>query len=192
MTTNAFVVHEIANAPAASAAILTEVQKAWGFVPNLHKVLAESPIALEAYGTLWTLAERTSFTAVERNIAFLAIIYENACVYCMAGHTNLSKMAGVDAADIVAVREGRALADNKLEALRRFAALVTKNRGAVSEVDVQAFKAAGYSNQSVLDLLVLAATKLISNYTNHLANTPLDAFMKGAEWQAPGHLAAAR
>ena len=56
------------------------------------------------------------------------------------------------------------------------------------KADVAAFKAVGYSNQSVLDVLVLAATKLISNYTNHLAETPLDPFMKGAEWTAPGHL----
>jgi hypothetical protein len=44
------------------------------------------------------------------------------------------------------------------------------------------------SNRAVLDLLVLAATKLISNYTNHLAQTPNDSFMKGAEWTAPGKL----
>jgi hypothetical protein len=32
------------------------------------------------------------------------------------------------------------------------------------------------------------ATKLISNYTKHLAETPNDAFMKGAKWSAPGKL----
>jgi alkylhydroperoxidase family enzyme len=58
----------------------------------------------------------------------------------------------------------------------------------VSQAEVEAFKAAGYDNQAVLDVLVLSATKLISNYANHLAQTPLDAFMKGAEWQAPGKL----
>ena len=72
--------------------------------------------------------------------------------------------------------------------MRQFAAKVTRQRGVVSQADVAAFKAAGYDNQSVLDVLVLAATKLISNYTNHLAETPNDAFMKGAEWNAPGKL----
>jgi alkylhydroperoxidase family enzyme len=79
----------VANAPAASVEILNAVQKAWGFVP----VLAESPAALEAYSSLWGIAEKTSFTAQERNVAYLAIIYENECTYCMAGHTNLSRMA---------------------------------------------------------------------------------------------------
>lgn len=185
---NGFTLHDPAAAPAASAAMLKAVQKAWGFVPNLHRVLAESPATLEAYTTLWQIAEKTSFTPQERNIAYLAIIYENECTYCMAGHSNLSRMAKVDAAAIAAVRDGRPIGDAKLEALRQFAAKITRQRGVVSEADVAAFKAAGYDNRAVLDLLVLAATKLISNYANHLAQTPNDAFMKGAEWTAPGKL----
>ncbi|UEM23632.1 carboxymuconolactone decarboxylase family protein [Skermanella mucosa] len=186
MTINGFQLHDSTTAPAVSAEILNGVQAAWGFVPNLHRVLAESPAAIEAYATLWGIAEKTGFTAVERNVVYLSIIHENECVYCMAGHTNLSRMAKVDDATIDAVRNGRPIADAKLEALRVFAALVTRNRGIVSQADVASFKAAGYTNEAVLDVLVLAATKLISNYTNHLAETPLDPFMKGAEWEAPG------
>ena len=157
-------------------------------MPNLHRVLAESPAALEAYSTLWGIAEKTGFTQQERNIVYLAIIYENECTYCMAGHTNLSRMAKVEDATISAVREGRPIADAKLEALRQFAAKITRQRGLVSGADVAAFRRAGYDNRAVLDVLVLAATKLISNYTNHLAQTPNDAFMKGAEWTSPGKL----
>ena len=188
MNATPFTLYDIDTAPAGSAEILASVKGAWGFVPNLHRVLAESPAALEAYGTLWGIAEKTSFTPIERNIAYLAIIYENECSYCMAGHSNLSRMAHVEAEHISALREGRPIADARLQALRQFAASVTRNRGAVNAAEVAAFKAAGYDNRAVLDLLVLAATKLISNYTNHFANTPLDAFMKGAEWSAPGHL----
>ncbi len=185
---NGFTLHDASTAPAASADILNGAQKAWGFMPNLHRVLAESPAALEAYSTLWGIAAKTGFTPQERNIAYLAIIYENECTYCMAGHTNLSRMAKVDDDAIAAVREGRPIADPKLEALRQFAAKVTRDRGLVGEADVSAFKAAGYGNRAMLDVLVLAATKLISNYTNHLAETPNDSFMKGAEWSAPGKL----
>src|SRR6201981_1877776 len=185
---NGFTLHDTKTAPAASAEILNGVQKSWGFVPNLHRVLAESPAALEAYSSLWGIAEKTSFTPQERNIVYLAIIYENECTYCMAGHTNLSRMAKVEPEVVSAVREGRPIADAKLEALRQFAAKVTRQRGVVSQADVAAFKAAGYDNQSVLDVLVLAATKLISNYTNHLAETPNDSFMKGAEWNALAQL----
>jgi alkylhydroperoxidase family enzyme len=185
---NGFTLHDTTTAPAASTGILEGVQKFWGVVPNLHGVLAESPAALEAYATLWGIAETTGFTLQERNIAYISIIYENECTYCMAGHTNLSRMANVEPGVISAVREGRPIADPKLEALRQFAAKVTRSRGVVSEADVSAFKAAGYDNRAMLDVLVLAATKLISNYANHFAQTPLDPFMKGAEWNAPGTL----
>ena len=185
---NGFTLHDATSAPTASTEILDDVQKSWGLIPNLHRVLAESAAALEAYTTLWGIAEKTGFTAQERNIVYIAIIYENECTYCMAGHTNLSRMAKVEPEAITAVREGRPISDPKLEALREFAAKVTRNRGVVSEADVSAFKAAGYDNRAMLDVLVLAATKLISNYTNHLAQTPLDPFMKGAEWSAPGKL----
>jgi uncharacterized peroxidase-related enzyme len=188
---NGFTLHDTNTAPAGSTGILESVQKFWGVVPNLHGVLAESPAALEAYATLWRIAEKTGFTQQERNIAYISIIYENECTYCMAGHTNLSRMANVEPEVIAAVREGRPIADPKLEALRQFAAKVTRNRGVVSEADVSAFKAAGYDNRAMLDVLVLAATKLISNYANHFAQTPLDAFMKGAEWSAPGKLKSA-
>lgn len=185
---NGFTIHDTNTAPAASADLLAGVQKAWGFVPNLHRVLAESPAALEAYSTLWGIGEKTKFTPQERNIAYLAIIYKNECTYCMAGHSKLSQMAKVDGDAIAAVRDGRPITDARLEALREFAAKVTRQRGVVSEAGVAAFKAAGYDNQAVLDVLVLAATKLISNYTNHLAQTPNDPSMKGAEWTAPGKL----
>jgi uncharacterized peroxidase-related enzyme len=186
-----FTLHTASTAPAVSADILNQVEKAWGFVPNLHRVLAESPAAIEAYGTLWGIAEKTSFTAIERNIAYLAIIFENECTYCMAGHSNLSRMAHVDNGAIEAVRQGLPIADARLEALRVFAGKVTRDRGVVSDMDVAAFIGAGFTKANVLDVLVLAATKLISNYTNHIADTPLDAFMKGAEWAPPAKMRAA-
>ena len=187
---NDFTLHGIDTAPVGSAEILNDLQRARGLVPNLHRILAESPAALEAYTTLWKIAEKTSFTPQERNIAYLAIIYENECTYCMAGHSNLSRVAKVEVAAIAAVREGRPLADAKLEALRQFAAKLTRQRGVVGSPDVAAFKAAGYDNRAVLDVLVLAATKLISNYTNHIAQTPNDPFMHGEEWTVPGRLKA--
>ena len=188
MTINAFTLHETATAPAASVELLDDVRKGLGFVPNLQRVMAESPAALEAHSMLLGIAEKTRFSPVERNIAYLSIIYENECAYCMAGHTNLSRIARVSEDDITAVREGRPIADAKLEALRHFAAVVTRNRGVVSPAEVAAFKKAGYDNRAILDLLVLAATKLIANYTNHLADPPLDPFLKGAEWKTATNL----
>jgi len=138
MTINAFTLHETATAPAASVELLDDVRKGLGFVPNLQRVMAESPAALGAHSMLLGIAEKTRFSPVERNIAYLSIIYENECAYCIAR---------VSEDDITAVREGRPIADAKLEALRHFAAVVTRNRGVVSPAEVAAFKKAGYDNR---------------------------------------------
>ena len=180
-----FTIHQTATAPEGSRDVLNGVQQAWGFVPNLHNVLAESPQALEAYTTTWALFDKTAFSPVERNIVYLAIIFENECSYCMAGHSGLSKMAGVKDAHIAAIRNGTPIDDAKLEALRQFAQKVTRQRGRLSDADTRAFLAAGYDNRAILDVILGAAVKLISNYTNHFANTPLDAFMAGNEWAPP-------
>jgi uncharacterized peroxidase-related enzyme len=183
MTT--FTLYTPATAPAGSADILKSIEKNWGFVPNLHRELAESPQALQAYGTLWDLVDKTAFTPVERHVAYLAVIYENGCEYCMAGHTKLSLSAGLTVAQIEAIRSNRPLEDTRLEALRAFAAQVTRQRGRLTDAQVASLRNAGYGNRAALDVILIAATKLISNYTNHFAHTPLDPFMKGSEWKAP-------
>ena len=176
---NGFTLHDAATAPAASVEILSGIQKTWGFVPNLHRVLAESPVTLGVYSTLWGMAEKTGFTAQERGIAYLAISHQSDCAYCLATHTHLSRQAKIDDAVIAAVRENRPIADAKLEALREFAAKVSRQCGTLSEADVAAFKAAGYDNRAVLDLLVLAAITLMSSQANHLADPPNDSLLRG-------------
>jgi hypothetical protein len=182
---NGFKLHENSTAPAGSGEILDNVQKAWGFVPRAGR---ESCGARGLWHPLGNRGKDQLLSPGVQHRLFGHHLRER--VYLLHGrpYQPLSKMAKVDDAAIAAVRDGKPIADAKLEALRQFAAKTTRQRGVVSEGDVAAFKAAGYDNRAVLDVLVLAATKLISNYTNHLAQTPNDPFMKGAEWTAPGKL----
>lgn len=103
----------------------------------------------------------------------------------MAGHTALAKMQKMDPAVIEALRSGAEIPHRKLEALHRFATLVVRNRGWVSEADVDAFLAAGYTRRNVLDVILGVATKVMSNYTKHVAHIPLDPLMRGNEWTTP-------
>lgn len=184
-TAKRFPLHEIETAPAGSRPILEATKAAWGMVPNLHRVLAEAPAALEGYATLWTIFDKSSLTPVERQVVYLAAIYENECRYCMAGHSVVATGAGVPAAAIEAVRAGRPIPDERLEALRAFAAKVTAQRGRVPEAEVEAFLAAGFTRAQVLEIVLGVAVKTISNYVNHLAETPLDGFMKDTAWEKP-------
>lgn len=180
-----FPIHTPATAPEAARPILAGAQAGWGFVPNLHATLAAAPTALTAYTALFDLAGKGSFTAAEQQVAYLTVSALHECEYCVSGHSALAQGAGLDAATIAALREGAPLPDARLQALRAFAASLVLNRGRVPPGETEAFLAAGYTEAQALELLVIVAAKTISNYANHLAATPLDAFMAKTAWVAP-------
>lgn len=186
---NSFQSYTIDTAPAASKPTLEEAQRAFGFVPNLQAHMAESPELLAGYTALWDLFAKSTLTAHEQQVVYLTSNFENNCHYCMAGHSTLAKMIKMEPAVIAALRAGTALPDAKLEALHRFTTLVVRERGFVPDAEVDAFLAAGYTRRNVLEVILGVATKVMSNYTNHLVHTPYDAFMKGNEWTKPEHLA---
>jgi uncharacterized peroxidase-related enzyme len=180
-----FPVHTIASAPSDSKEHLEAAEKGFGFIPNLSATMAESPELLAAYSTLWDLFGKSTLSPVEQQIVYMTSSFENRCNYCMAGHTALSKMLEIDPSVINALRSGNPIADRKLEALHRYATGVVRNRGWVSDADTDEFLAAGYTRRNVLEVILGTATKVISNYTNHIAHTATDAFMKGNEWKEP-------
>jgi AhpD family alkylhydroperoxidase len=180
-----FAAYTAETAPEASKPILDGVKGAFGFIPNLQAHMAESPELLAGYSALWDLFSKSTLTPHEQQVVYLTSNFENECHYCMAGHTTLAKMQKMDPAVIEALRAGTALPDAKLEALHRFATLVVGNRGWVSDADVDAFLAAGYTRRNVFEVVLGVATKVMSNYTNHIVHTPLDSFMQGNEWSKP-------
>lgn len=180
-----FTRHTLETAPAAAKPILEGVQKAFGFLPNLQGHMAESPELLAGYSELWELFGKSTLTPEEQQVVYLTCNFENDCHYCMAGHTTLAKMIGMAPTVIQALRDGQALPDGKLEALRSFTSAVIRERGFVPDTGLDAFLAAGYSRRNVLEVVLGVATKTLSNYTNHLVHTQLDPFMKGNEWTRP-------
>ena len=174
-------IHDVDSAPEKSKPLLENSQKGFGMIPNLHGVMAESPATLDAYQKLTGLFQQTSFTKTEQHVIWLAINYTNNCHYCMPAHTGLAYMDGVEESVVTALREGKPIADEKLEALRRFAVAMVEKRGFVEDSDVSAFHDAGYNQQQVLEVILGVAHKVLSNYTNHVAQTPVDeAFAKFA------------
>jgi AhpD family alkylhydroperoxidase len=184
----AFHSYTLADAPEGSRAKLAEVAKAWGFLPKLHGKLAESPLALEAYDTLFGMvAAKATLTPIEVQVAYQAINVFHACEYCTAGHTYLSRMVKMDESAIAALREGEPIPDARLQALRVFAESVVRERGFVGDAAVDAFLAAGFTRANVLEVVTIAATKTISNYANHITHTEKEAFMADPAlgWTAP-------
>ncbi|GAA0746214.1 MULTISPECIES: carboxymuconolactone decarboxylase family protein [Flavobacteriaceae] len=175
-------IHNIETAPEASKALLENSQKAYGMIPGLHGVLAAAPQALEAYQKIHELFTQTSFNEEELTVVWQTINVEHECHYCVPAHTGIAKMMKVDDAITEALRNETPLADSKLEALRTMTLTIVRNRGNVTQADLDAFYAAGYGETQVLEIILGLSQKTISNYVNHIANTPVDAGFKKYEW----------
>jgi alkylhydroperoxidase family enzyme len=160
--------------------------KTYGFFPKLHQILAEAPAAYQAYLDSFALFENhTTFSPLEQQVVMMTANYENRCHYCTAGHSMLMKMYKMPDDVIEALRDGKPLADKKLEALRAFARLLIEKRGHVGDAELQKFLSAGYTKRQALEVLVGLASKLISNFTNALAHTELDEPVKPLAWKHP-------
>lgn len=174
-------VHNIETAPEGSKALLENSQKAFGRIPGLHGVLAGAPGILEAYQTLHQLFVDSSFNNEELTVVWQTINVEHACHYCVPAHTGIAKMMKVDDAITEALRNETPLENPKLEALRNMTLTMVRNRGQVTQEDLNTFYTAGYEERQVLEIILGLSQKTISNYTNHIANTPVDtAFTKFA------------
>ena len=177
MTT--FTTHTVESAPEASKEILEGAQSGLGFVPNLLATMSEAPALLEGYTTLAGILNKSDLSETERQIVLMTNNRLNGCSYCMAAHTTLSQMGGVDETVIEALRTNTPIADAKLEALRTFAAVINDSRGWPTPEQLTAFISAGYKQQHVLEVILATSLKVMSNYTNHIAETELDdAFAK--------------
>lgn len=176
-----FSLHDSSTAPEGARDFIAGVEKKMGFVPSLYAVFAENPAVLDAYTQLADQFGKTGLSPLEQQIVTITASVENECHFCVAAHTTISEGQGLDLSVIEAVREDRAIADPKLEALRRFTKKVVIDRGFVSDCDVDAFLRSGYDRAAVLAVIVGVSLKVISNYTNHVAETPVnEAFQKHA------------
>lgn len=182
--------HSHDTAPDASRSALAAARTAFGFVPNLVAVMAESPALAHAYMDVHReLTDHCSLTASELQVVYLATSHTNACPYCMAAHSGIGQLVGLTAEEIQALRDGASLPDRRLEALRTFAVAMVRDRGHVSDETLSAFLGAGFGKRAILDVIAGIAFKTMSNYTDHLANTPLDGPLKKWSW-APESAAA--
>lgn len=177
-----FTLHTLETAPNESKPLLENSKKAFGMIPNLHAVMAEAPALLEGYQKLHELAQSTSFTTEELTVVWQAINVEHECHYCVPAHTAIAYQQKVDKEVVEALRDEAPLPNEKLEALRTFTLLLTRNRGVVNEEQTKEFFEAGFEERHILEIIVILAQKVMSNYTNHVAETPVDKPFAKYEW----------
>jgi uncharacterized peroxidase-related enzyme len=162
------------HAPAASRPLLETVQKQLGVVPNLFRLVAHSPAALEAYVGILGALGRGALPAATRERIALAVAEFDGCSYCLSAHTYLGRnLAKLDDAEIAANRRG-ASSDPRAAAALRFAVEVLRTRGHVSDGDLAAVKAAGYDDAQVVEIVMHVALNVFTNYVNEVARTDVD------------------
>lgn len=181
MTT--FQTHTIESAPEQSRALLNNAKANYGFVPNLFANMAESPALLEGYLALTQIFNKTSLSETEKQIIMMTANRLHHCDYCMAAHTTIAK-AAVSADVIRALRDNTPIAESKLETLRQFTIQVVTSRGWPTQQEIASLIAAGYSQQTVFDVILGTSLKIMSNYTTSVAHTKLDEVFKADIWQA--------
>lgn len=156
--------------------ILDVALKQIGFIPNMYANMANAPGVLSTYLHGYALFRSESgLSSVEQEVVFLAISQYNGCNYCTAAHSMIAdKMSGVPKDVLQAIRAKQPIPDAKLAALAAMAVEMVAKHGQPSQAVVKAFLTAGYQERDLLYIILAAAVKTLSNYSNQAFGTQVD------------------
>jgi uncharacterized peroxidase-related enzyme len=161
-------------APEASRPLLEQVKKQLGGAPNLFRLAALSPAALEGYLGMFGALGTGRLPAATRERIALAVAQFNGCAYCLSAHTYLgANVAKLLPEEIAANRNGRST-DATADAAVRFAVQVLETRGGVADADLSAVRAAGYDDAQIVEIVQHVALNVWTNYLNEVAKTDID------------------
>jgi uncharacterized peroxidase-related enzyme len=161
-------------APLASRPLLEAVKKQLGVAPNLFRLVANSPAALEGYVALIGALAKGALPPATRERIALAVAEVNGCSYCLSAHTYLGRnVANLDDAEMTANRSGSSN-DAKAATAVRFAAKVARERGHVGDDDLRALRQAGYDDAQIIEIVLHVALNTWTNYINEVAKTDID------------------
>jgi uncharacterized peroxidase-related enzyme len=181
----------IEDAPEEAKERLATAQKNNGYLPNLLRVLANAPVALETYQTVSAINAKASLGLPEREAVQITAAATHGCGFCVAGHTAIAeKKAGLDRGVIDALRGRDTVADARLDAVARFTEAVIASRGAVADDELAAFKAAGFDDRAALEVVLGVSLATLCNFANNLGQPPLNPQLEAYRWE-PAPVAAA-
>ncbi|MCQ4158672.1 carboxymuconolactone decarboxylase family protein [Roseomonas sp. GC11] len=171
------------NAPAEARPALEAAQQANGYLPNLLRVLANAPVALETYLTVSGINARASLSLPEREVVQITAAATHGCGFCVAGHTAIAtRKAGMDAATVEALRAREPAPEPRLAAIGRFTAAVIATRGQVADADLAAFHEAGFTDQQALEVVLGVSLATLCNFANNLGQPPLNPQLEPYRW----------
>ena len=179
-----FTVHAIADSTGDRKAALEGVKQRYGMLPNVIGAMGESPAAVSGYTGLIDAMGKVSFNPTELHVIWFTINLEHGCHYCMSAHTPWAREQGVPEDVIQTARAGGSYTDPKLESLRLFTRTMVRERGWVEDQSIEAFLAAGFTRENIFEIIAAIAYKVMTNYTNHIAEPALDDAYQADRWTA--------
>lgn len=183
----------IEDAPAEAKARLEAAEKNNGFLPNLVRILANAPVALETYQTVSAINARASLGLTEREAVQITAAATHGCGFCVAGHSVVAdKKAKLDKPIIDALRNKESVPHARLDAVARFTEAVIASRGSVSDAELAAFKAAGFDDQAALEVVLGVSLATLCNFANNLGQPELNPQYAAYEWKGAATSAAAQ
>jgi alkylhydroperoxidase family enzyme len=178
-----FPVHTLDSAPEASKPALRDVDTRFGMIPNLAGSMATSPVLIQAFVAIFDKVHSGSFTEPQIQTVLLTDAVANASGWAVALHSALALKAGLDPADVEAMRAGRSPSDGKLGALSTLARTLIEKRGRLDDRDVEGFLAAGFGRDHLLETITIVAASTITNYTGNVTNPPLETMLQAHKWK---------
>jgi uncharacterized peroxidase-related enzyme len=159
--------------PEASKPILEAVLKQLGVVPNMFRLMAQSPAVLQGFAASNGALAKTLDVKTRERIA-LAVAQVNGCDYCLSAHTYLGLNLAKISAEEVALNRSGTSSDAKAGAAVKFAVTIVRERGHVSEADLQALRDAGFSEGQIVEIIAVTAENIFTNLLNIVADTDID------------------
>jgi AhpD family alkylhydroperoxidase len=178
-----FEVQTIDRAPEGSRAPLERLQQAFGMVPNVAGIIANSPVLANIFVPLFAGVHAGTFTEAEIQTLLLTNAVTNSCAWAVAFHSFLALKAGLDPADIQAIRERRAPREPRCAALSAYTRSLIEHRGHVGDAAVGALLAAGFKPDQALEALAVSAASTITNYALNIAEPPLEPMFQEHAWR---------
>jgi AhpD family alkylhydroperoxidase len=154
--------------------ILSTVEDAYGFRPNLLQELARAPAAARTYLAGQDAMSGASLSPAQAQAVQLAVAAYNECDYCGAAHTTLGSGSGISEEDLAAIGNGRLPADSELRPVVDATRRVLSERGWLDEGDLAELAEAGVDRQMLYEIIAFVGLKTLSNYVNHIAGTEVD------------------
>lgn len=179
-----FPVHTLESAPAQSKLSLEALESAFGMIPNIAGTMSTSPVLIASLVAVFQKVHGGSFSEKQIQVLLLTNAVTNACTWAVAFHTALALKEGIDAADVEAIREGKAPRDPRNAALSLLARTLIEKRGRLDDADVSRFLHAGFDQALLLEVISVVAASTITNYTGSVTHPPLEPAFAPYKWHA--------